>query len=402
MFAYTTAIEKLRNLKARKKVVQGGTSAAKTYSIIPIIIDWAAKNERKRITIVAESIPAVKDGAVKIFKDVMYDTNRWFEDRWISNPMEYTFGNGTVIQFKSFDTVGKAKASGKRDILFLNEANHINFEIADALMIRSKETWIDFNPDNEFWVHTEVLPEPNTDFIILTYKDNEACPKETLEDLEIKISKAFFDHSKSWSDPKNIKSEYWANWCKVYVLGEIGNLQGIIFDDWKHIDNIPSEAKYLGTGIDFGYINDPTTIIDLYQLGNDIYLDEQMYLTNQTNNDIAKFLKSKQNKGVNVADSAEPKSIKEISLQGVNIVGAAKGPDSIKNGIDLLKRFNVHVTKRSLNIIKEQRNYKWKVDNENKATNQPIDAFNHTMDAIRYIASHVLKTNVYSRKARIW
>ena len=157
MFARTTAINKLLAMKARKKVVQGGTSAGKTYGIIPVIIDWAARNERKKITIVAESIPAVKDGAVDIFKNVMIDTDRWVEDRWLGNPMQYTFDNKTVIQFKSFDSVGKAKAAGKRDTLFMNEANHISYPIAHALMIRSKQTWIDFNPDNEFWAHTEVL-----------------------------------------------------------------------------------------------------------------------------------------------------------------------------------------------------------------------------------------------------
>ena len=141
-------------MTARKKVVQGGTSAGKTYGIVPIAIDKATKTPRLKMTIVAETVPAVKDGAVTIFKDVMMDTGRWVESRWISNPMQYTFANGTVLQFKAFDTIGKAKAAGKRDWLFLNEANHIHFEIADALMIRSKETWIDYNPDNELWVHT--------------------------------------------------------------------------------------------------------------------------------------------------------------------------------------------------------------------------------------------------------
>ena len=145
MFKRTTAINKMMAMTKRKRVIQGGTSSGKTYGIIPILIDYATKNARQRITVVAESIPAVKDGAVKIFKDIMFETNRWIDSHWIGNPMEYTFSNGTIIQFKSFDSVGKAKASGKRDVLFLNEANHISFEIADALMIRSKQTWIDFS-----------------------------------------------------------------------------------------------------------------------------------------------------------------------------------------------------------------------------------------------------------------
>ena len=191
MFKYTTAIKKLRAIKARKKVIQGGTSAGKTYGIVPLLIDKAIKNEGIKVTVVAETLPAVKEGALDIFKTVMFDTGRWMENHWNASTLTYTFGNRSRIQFKSFDSVGKAKSSGKRDVLFLNEANHIAFDIADALMIRSKETWIDFNPDNEFWVHTEVLTEPNSEFLLLTYHDNEALPAETLEDLLIKQVKRF-------------------------------------------------------------------------------------------------------------------------------------------------------------------------------------------------------------------
>ena len=147
----------------------------------------------------------------------MHDTKRWREEAWNASTLTYTFGNKTRIQFKSFDTVGKAKAAGKRDILFLNEANHIAFDIADTLMIRSKEVWIDFNPDEPFWAHTEVLTEPNSEFLLLTYLDNEACPVETIEDLETKMRKAFYDIDGDWNDKANIKSEYWANWCEFML-----------------------------------------------------------------------------------------------------------------------------------------------------------------------------------------
>ena len=276
MFQRTTAINKLLQMTARKKVVQGGTSAGKTYGIIPIIIDYATKNPRKRITVVAESIPAVKDGAVKIFKDIMFDTNRWVENRWIGNPMEYTFRNQTVVQFKSFDTIGKAKASGKRDVLFLNEANHIPYEIADALMIRSKETWIDYNPDNEFWVHSEILQEPNSEFLLLTYHDNEALPPETLEDLLIKIDKAFHDTQGNWDDKNNIKSNYWANWCKVYISGEVGSLQGTVFQ-FKTVPIIPLEAELIGYGLDWGFTNDPTAAIAVYKCNGELWIEELLY-----------------------------------------------------------------------------------------------------------------------------
>ena len=194
MFVRTTAINKIRAMKARKKVIQGSTGAGKTHGLIPVVaIDRAAKEPNIKITVVAETVPAVRDGCSDIFKTVMQETNRWIEDHWVGNPMEYTFSNGTRVQFKSFDTVGKAKAAGKRDILILNEANHIPYAIADALMTRSRETYMDFNADEEFWAHTEVLTEPNSELLELTYLDNEALPEEILEELMIKKSKAFHD-----------------------------------------------------------------------------------------------------------------------------------------------------------------------------------------------------------------
>lgn len=384
MFKRTTAINKMMAMTKRKRVIQGGTSSGKTYGIIPILIDYATKNPRQRITIVAESIPAVKDGAVKIFKDIMFETNRWIESHWIGNPMEYTFANGTIIQFKSFDSVGKAKASGKRDVLFLNEANHISFEIADALMIRSKQTWIDFNPDNEFWAHTEVMPEHNAEFLLLTYKDNEAIPPETLEDLQIKIEKAK-------------TSDYWKNWCRVYVDGEIGSLQGTVFENWQQCDAIPNDAEFIAYGMDFGFTNDPSTLIAVYRYNGELYLNELIYQTKLTNSDLIARLKELNvtSQQMIVADSAEPKSIEDLRRAGFRIEGAKKGADSIRNSIDTLQAFKLNVTKASINLIKELRNYKWVTDKDGKSTSQPIDSYNHGLDGLRYVALNRLKKSTF-------
>jgi phage terminase large subunit len=361
-------------MKARKRVIQGGTSAGKTYAIIPILIDKALRKERLKITVVAETLPAVKEGALDIFKTIMEETGRWIDTNWNASSLTYTFGNKSRIQFKSFDTEGKAKTSGKRDILFLNEANHIHFPIADALMIRSIETYIDFNPDNEFWVHTEVLPEHNSEFLLLTYLDNEGLSKETLEDLLIKKKKAE-------------TSDYWANWWKVYGEGQIGNLQGVVFDNWKQVDRIPDGAKLKGYGMDFGFTNDPTTLIAIYEFEGVDYWDEIIYQTQLTNSELSKSMKSKSvSQSVNiVSDSAEPKSIKDLKNMGWSkLLGAEKGKDSINNGINYIQEKEIRVTSHSLNLIKELRSYVWQKDATGKATNKPIDAFNHCIDAIRY------------------
>lgn len=390
MFVYTTAIKKLRAMKARKKVIQGGTSAGKTYGIIPILIDKAAKNPRIKITVVAETLPAVKEGSLDIFKTVMEDTGRWIESNYNASTLTYKFCNDARIQFKSFDSVGKAKSSGKRDILFLNEANHIPFDIADALMIRSKETWIDFNPDNEFWAHTETLQEPNSEFLLLTYKDNEGLPTETLEDLLIKQTKAFYDVKKDWKEPSNIKNSYWANWCYVYILGEIGNLEGVIFNNWKIIDNIPVEARLLGYGLDFGYTNDPTAIVEVYKYNDNRIINEICYLKGLSNKQISSKITTLL---PCYCDSAEPKSIAELQDLGINAYPVSKGSDSIKYGIQLMQEENYLITANSRNVITELRKYAWAVDKKtNEKTNKPIENYNHSIDAWRY---HEMETIGY-------
>lgn len=372
-------------MTARKKVVQGGTSSGKTYAIIPIIIDKLIKNERLKATVVAETLPAVKEGALDIFKNVMFDTNRWIQDNWNASNLTYTFSNLSRIQFKSFDSVGKAKASGKRDILFLNEANHIDFEIADALMIRSKETWIDFNPDNEFWVHKETLQEPNSEFALINYEDNEALPKETLEDLLIKKDKAFFNTNLPYPDiyqTNNIKSEYWSNWCKVYIYGQIGSLEGVIFNNWQTIDKIPDDARLLGYGLDFGYSNDPTAIIEVYKYNDKRILNEICYLKGLSNAQIAKKITTKLPV---YCDSAEPKSIAELRSYGLSAYAVTKGADSITFGIQTMQEQEYLLTSHSTNAINEFRKYAWDKDKRTGETlNKPIDDYNHAIDAIRY------------------
>jgi phage terminase large subunit len=369
MFKRTTAINKMLKMTARKKVVQGGTSAGKTFGIIPILINKAAKNNRLKITVVAETLPAVKEGALDIFKSIMFETNRWIENNWNASSLTYTFSTGSRIQFKSFDSVGKAKSSGKRDILFLNEGNHISFEIADALMIRSKETWIDFNPDNEFWVHRETLKEHNSEFLLLTYLDNEGCPIETIEDLEIKKEKAK-------------TSSYWSNWCRVYIDGEIGSLDGVIFNNWKPIDKIPNDARLLGYGVDFGYTNDPTAIVEVYKWNDKRIINEICYEKGLTNSQIAKRINTKMPA---YCDSAEPKSVAELKLNGINAIAVEKGADSIKYGINLIQENDYFVTSQSTNLISELRKYAWDKDKRTGETlNKPIDDFNHAIDSWRY------------------
>jgi len=237
--------------------------------------------------------------------------------------------------------------------------------------------YLDFNPANEFWVHTELKDEPDADFIILTYKDNEALDKSIIEQLERNREKAK-------------TSSYWENWCKVYLEGELGSLQGVVFSNWKTIDTIPSEAKLIGVGLDFGYTNDPTAIIEVYTYNGQRIVNELCYQQGMVNSDIAKLLP----KHVTIyADSSEPKSIEEIRRFGINIKGVTKGKDSINYGIDVMQRQDYLVTSKSTNLIKELRSYVWDTDKQGTRLNKPIDHFNHGLDALRYHEMETLGLN---------
>jgi phage terminase large subunit len=379
-FKYTTAIKKIRAMQARKKVIQGGTSASKTFGILAVLIDHAARHPKSEISVVSESVPHLRRGAIKDFAKIMQWTHRWVPDRWNKTLLQYNFANGSTIEFFSADSEARLRGA-RRQVLYINEANNIDFDSYYQLAIRtSQEIYIDFNPTHEFWAHTEVLPETDAEFLILTYQDNEALPDTIRNDIELNRAKA--EHS-----------AYWANWWKVYGLGQVGTLQGAIYGDYTVVEGIdPSTMKFVAYGLDWGFSNDPTALVAVYRRGDDLFIHELLYHRGLTNSDIAVRLKEF---GITraweiVADSAEPKSIEEIYRLGFNIKPASKGPDSVRQGIDIVKRFNLHVTKDSVNLIKELRSYTWATDKDGKDTGVPIDSYNHACDALRYVALNKL------------
>ena len=377
MFQRTTAINKILALKKRIKIVQGGTSAGKTYGILPILIDRAAKTPNTEISVVSESIPHLRRGALRDFVKIMKSINRFVDDRFNKSLLKYEFANGSFIEFFSADDSSKLRG-GRRSILYINECNSVSFESYNELSIRTKnEVFLDYNPTAEFWVQTELEDQEDAEKIILTYKDNEALDNGIISQIEKNIKKAE-------------TSNYWRNWVDVYVNGVMGKLDGIVFGNWKQIDTIPSEARLIGIGIDFGYTNDPTTIIEVYKHNETRILNEIVYQTGLLNSDIAKILPS------NIpcyADSAEPKSIADISRFGITIKGVTKGRDSINYGIDVMQRENYLVTSNSTNLIKELRSYCWDTDKTGKRLNKPIDNFNHAIDAVRYHEMETLGMN---------
>jgi phage terminase large subunit len=368
MLVRTTAINKILKLKKRIKIIQGGTSAGKTFGIIPILIDKAATNPNIEISIVAESIPHLRRGALKDFLNIMKWTNRFFDDRFNKSLLRYEFANGSYIEFFSADDSSKLRGA-RRDILYINECNNVTFESYNELSIRTKqEIYLDFNPANEFWVHTELKDESDSDFLILTYQDNEALDERIVKEIEKNRDKAK-------------TSSYWDNWWRVYGEGLIGMLEGVVFSNWKIIDKIPEDARLLGVGLDFGFTVDETAIIEVYNYNGQRILNEICYQTGLVNTEIAKKL---QKNVIVYADSSEPKSIEEIRRTGQLIKGVTKGNDSINFGIQIMQSQDYLVTSKSTNLIKELRSYCWDKDKTGKQLNKPTGSMNHAVDAVRY------------------
>ena len=378
MFQTTTAIRKLYALKKRKKVIQGGTSAGKTFGILPILIDRCIRTPYLETSVVSESIPHLRRGAMKDFLKIMIETNRFRDNQWNRSSLKYTFTNGSYIEFFSVEQPDKLRGA-RRNVLYVNEANNVPFEAYTQLSIRtSGDIWIDFNPTANFWAHKEVVAQQDADFITLTYLDNEALPQTIVDDIESARERAK-------------TSEYWNNWWKVYGLGQIGSLEGVCIKEWKEI-KLPLEARLLCYGMDFGYSNDPSTLIALYKYNDAYIFDEVIYQKKLLNSDISDLFKTHSINGIVYADSAEPKSIAELRTYGHKVVPCTKGKDSIVYGINLINQNEIFVTSRSKNLIKELQSYTWMKDREGNTINKPIDSFNHCIDAARYAITSQLQT----------
>lgn len=376
----------LENYLSKERVIvnQGGTSSGKTYTIIDVLFTIAISNSKTVITVVGQDIPNLKVGAYRDAKNIWGDSEIY--QQWFSRPNEtertFTCLNDSIIEFKSYSDEQDAK-SGKRDYLFINEANGIPYPIYWQLAIRTrKKIFIDYNPSAKFWVHNELIGRQGVKLIISDHRhnpfltDDEHQRIESIEDKELH---------------------------KVYARGLTGKLKGVIYSDWTLCDELPEVYKKRYIGIDFGFTNDPTSILDIRLSNGELWIDEIEYKTGLTNPDISRILRTNKitNDVIIIADSAEPKSISELQNLGHRVEPASKGSDSIKNGIDILKRFKLNITRRSTGIRKEIKVYKWLEDKDGNPTNQPIDKFNHALDALRYVALNKLGEARYVKAPRI-
>ena len=375
----TIALDKLQALKNRVKIVRGGTAAGKTICILSILIDKAIRSKNLEISVVSESVPHLRRGALKDFLNILKGLNRYYEEKYNRSTLKYTFSNGSYIEFFSTDQPDKLRGSRRTD-LFMNECNNVTFESFQQLSIRtSGDIWLDYNPTTLFWVDKELVNTPDTDFITLTYKDNNQLASSITREIEKAKIKAN-------------TSTYWSNWWKVYGLGEIGILEGACIPDWKQIEVIPPNARLLCHGLDFGYSVDEAALIALYKLDDSYLFDEVLYRKGMLNSHISQFIKNNSILGTIWAASAEPKSIAELNTYGHQIYPVKKGRDSIVYGINLINQNKIYVTLRSKNLIKELQGYIWLQDKQGNTLQKPNPlSGDHSIDAARYALTSQLQ-----------
>lgn len=370
-FKPVTATHKLLELDKRIRAAAGGTSASKTISILLILIDkavvYANADQQLLISVVSESLPHLKRGVMRDFINIMEGHNYFKESQWNRTDFTYSFSPKVKMEFFGVDSQDKVRGP-RRDILFMNEANNCKLEAFEQLEVRTKdEIWLDWNPTNEFWFYTDILPHrgADLDFVTLTYKDNESLDENIVRSIEAR------QHNKSW-------------W-KVYGLGQLGEVEGKIYKDWAIIPEIPHEARLERYGLDFGYANDPAVLVAIYYYNGGYIVDELLHRTHMSNRQIADYINNSAAPNIlTVADSAEPKSIAEMQEYGINIIGAEKGPGSVNQGIAWVQDQRMSLTSTSVESIKAYRNYLWKTDRDGKIITIPDHRYSDPMDAIRY------------------
>jgi phage terminase large subunit len=360
----------LANLNATEDLIinQGGTSSSKTYSILQCLFSIAIR-ERCDILVVGQSIPNLKVGALKDAIDIVANSEQLQQLVVSFNKTDriYDFVSGSTMHFKSFQDFQDAK-SGKRDYTFFNEVNGIPKPIFDEIYLRTrKRTWVDYNPNEEFWIH-DYIGKEGVKFLRTWHEHNPFLSQKIRDKIEAL---------------KDQDEDLW----KVYARGMTGKIEGLVFRKWKQGNDIPEGAEYIGSGLDFGFTNDPSASVDVFKSDGSLYVKESLYRSGLTNQDLYKEL-DKSNRYI--CDSAEPKSIEELRRMGLKVEPAMKGKDSITASIDILKRFNIYLIGE--NLTKEFKSYKWKTDRKtNNPTNEPVDFMNHLIDALRYVALNKLK-----------
>ena len=361
----------------------GGTRSGKTYAALQLLFLLAVSDKKPTITsVVSETFPHLKRGAIRDFKTLLGQS--FNEDWWSASDSIYRLPNGAMVEFFSADQPSKVHGPA-RDRLFINEAVNIDYDTARQLFVRTREfIMLDYNPTHAFWVHTDIQPRENCASIHSTYKDNPYLTAEQIAEIE--------------------GQKHDANWWRVYGEGLVGQLEGLIFE-FEQVDAMPERGGMIETyGIDFGFTNDPTAICHTFidTRKRELWFDEVCYQRGMLNADIVAALKGAGVRGSVpvICDAAEPKTIAEIHNNGYNALPCYKAT-RVAEQLQAMRGYKIHVTKQSINAVRELRGYVWMKDKDGRLLNEPTPYNNHFIDAARYSCFQYIgagqQTTRYSR-----
>ena len=383
--ALTTSTKKIRDCLFEPtfyKVIQGGASASKTFSIMILLISYAESYPNSLITVAGMTYNHLATGTIRDMKKILEETNRWEPERYNKTEKIYYFPNGSQIEFLSVDNM--TSRGPRRDVLFVNEANGLNYETFDQLATRTRDFVIlDYNPSAKFWAHEELVEKKSdkTSFLTLTYLDNEALSTQERENIESRKPK---------------EGEEPSNWWIVYGLGQIGSLEGNIYQGWQEVSvEELHKGRLVRYGLDFGFSNDETAMVAIYELEDGrTGVEEVLYRKGILGSEYPEILMS-HNINPNVlivADSARPEIIAEIKAKGYRIVGADKNPGSVKRGIDRVSQRQIVYS--GDNLKREYLSYAWRKKRTGEVLDEPQDGNDHALDATRYAIDDLSKKRI--------
>lgn len=384
--AITTAVNKITEAICQPtfyKVIQGGMSSGKTYGIMWRLESYCGSYPDSVVTVLGMTYDHLATGAIRDFKNLMKETGRWVDEWWNKSEKIYHFPNGSILEFKSVDRM--TSRGPRRDVLFVNEANGITYEVFQQMASRTKDFVIlDYNPSAKFWAHEELVEKQaeRTTFMVLTYLDNEGISAQERENIES-------HRPKPGEEP--------SNWWTVYGLGQIGSLEGNIYQGWVEADvrEIRTAGKLVRYGLDFGFSNDETALVAIYDMGDGrLGIVEELYKKGMLPSQYEKELMSHNiDKNVLiVADSARPEIIAEIKNKGWRIIGADKNPGSVLRGIGRVADRQIMYS--GLNLKKEYLSYAWRRKRSGEVLDEPQDGNDHLMDSLRYAVDDLSKKRI--------
>ena len=347
--------------------LQGSARSSKTYNTLIWLICYCLQHPNTRLSIVRATLPAIKGSVFVDFKEILRKFGVYNEKSMNRSELIYKFNNGSWAEFFSTDSEQKLRGR-KRDILFVNEANELSFIEWQQLKMRTTRfSIIDYNPSfsDEHWI-CDVNKDARTYHVITTYKDNPFLEQTVIDEIE------------------SLQQKNESLW-RVYGLGQQAMIEGLVFRGFEIVDKIPSIADKRYIGMDFGFTNDPTAICEVAVYGDILYIDEICYRTEMLSTEIIQVLKTEAPRMKVISESADPRLIQEIYRAGIDIHPVKKFAGSIEAGLAKMQEYKIVVTKRSVNVAKELKNYTYRQDKEGKWLNSPIDCYNHAIDAVRYV-----------------